>query len=403
MKDFAGSSITYYGLAREKLMNKYPRLISVLVILALICMTGLAIFLISDLVSFASNPDHKVVLAGLDLKGPENSIVTMTAGKEKSGNIGTNSSSDNLSRQSKGQNVANLSKINASLPSGQGVVAASTTGKSSSSSSRNSGDKSGSSAVTKHHSSSSSSSSSSSKSAKKSSDKNNLTNEMITSPTPTNQSMDISQGNESGSVNATISVENETIVSPMPTNQSMDISQGNESGFVNATVSVDLPPIEPVTSAIANSSNVSNDGQISVLPDQESADSQRSIESEVAPAAIPASLPSVDIGSLTNPAKDTPAREPVSIIEFKTEATLSPKSEQGQNPDNSIKSKDATKKTNSKAIGTKSASSQKSKVTASSQAKKVQEAKAKLKANRDRVAENMKKKAAQKRSKSAPN
>ena len=66
MKDFAGSSITYYGLAREIVMNKYPRLISVLMILALICMTGLAIFLISDLVSFASNPDHKGVFADLD-------------------------------------------------------------------------------------------------------------------------------------------------------------------------------------------------------------------------------------------------------------------------------------------------------------------------------------------------
>ncbi|MCK9565131.1 MAG: hypothetical protein M0Q43_03660 [Methanothrix sp.] len=377
MKDFAGSSITYYGLAREKLMNKYPRLISVLVILALICTTGLAIFLISDLVSFASNPDHKGVSAGLDLKGPENSIVTMTAGEEKSGNIGTNSSSDNLSSQSKGQNVANLSKINASLPSGQGVAAASTASKSSSSSSRNSVDKSGNPAATKHHSSSSSSSSSSAKSAKKSSDKNNLTNETITSPTLTNQSI--------------------------------DISQGNESGFVNATSNVDLPPIDAAKSAIENSSNLSSEGQISVPSDQESANSQRPIESEVAPTAIPASLPSVDIGSLTNPDKDTSAREPVSIIKFKTEATLSPKSEQGQNPDNSINtdsatiSKDTTKKTNSKAIGTKSASSQKSKVTASSQAKKVQEAKAKLKASRDRVSASMKKKAAQLRSKAAPN
>ena len=93
MKDFAGSSITYYGLARERLMNKYPRLISVLVILSLICMTGLALFIISDLVSFASNSDRNGVLFGLDLKGPENGITSMTSGKEKSGNISTNSSS----------------------------------------------------------------------------------------------------------------------------------------------------------------------------------------------------------------------------------------------------------------------------------------------------------------------
>jgi hypothetical protein len=297
MKDFAGSSITYYGLAREKLMNKYPRLISVLVILALICMTGLAIFLISDLVSFASNPDHKGVLVGLDLKGPENGIVPVTNGKEKSGNISANSS-------------RSLSQMNASLPSSQaakGVVAAS---KSSSSSSPNYVDeKMGNSPVKKHH---SSSSSSSSKSAKKSNDKNNLTNETAKITAPTNQS----------------------------------------------------------------------------------------------------------IGGITNPAKDTSAREPVSIIKFKTKATLSPKSEQGLNTDNGINtdgatvsdnsnkvqsSKDATKNPNSQAIGTKSASSQKSKVTASGQAKKAQEARAKLKANRNRIAENMKKKAAQSRAKAAPN
>ena len=294
MKDFAGASITYYGLAREKLMNKYPRLISVLVILALICMTGLAIYLISDLVSFASNQDHKGVLVGLDLKGPENGIVPMTGGKEKSGNISTNSSRslENVSRQTKEQNVANLSKMNASLPSGQVGVA---TGKSSSSSYRNSADNSGTSPVTKHHSSSSSSSSSSAKSAKKSSDKNNLKNETIASPT---------------------------------------------------------------------SSNLSSERQISVLPDQESANSQ-----------------------IFNPAKDTPAREPSSIIKFKTKTTLSPRSEPG------LKSSPVVDDT----IGTKSASSKKSKVTATNQAKKAKEVRDKLKANRDRIAENIKKKAAQSR------
>jgi hypothetical protein len=162
--------------------------------------------------------------------------------------------------------------------------------------------------------------------------------------------------------------------------------------------------------------------------------SQRSNDSEVAPTAILASLPSVAIGGITNPAKDIPAREPVSIIKFKTKATLSPKSEQGLNPDNGINtdgatisdtsappdsgglksspvvdnnkaqsSKDTTKNPNSQAIRTKSASSQKSKVTASGQAKKAQEARAKQIANRNRMAENLKKKAAQSRAKAARN
>ena len=293
MKDFAGSSITYYGLARERLMNKYPRLISVLVILSLICMTGLALFIISDLVSFASNSDRNGVLVGLDLKGPENGITSMTNVTEKSGNISANS--ENLSRQTKEQSLANLSKMNTSLSSSQaakGGVAASK-----------------SSPVVKHH---SSSSSSSAMSAKKSNDKNNLTNE----------------------------------------------------------------------TASMNKSQISND---SVL----------------------ASLPSVAIGPITNPSKDTTAREPVSIIKFKTKATLSPKSDQGQNPDNGGNTASATvsgssnKAQSSKGVGTKSVSSQKSKVTASSQVKKTQEARAKQKANRDRIVANMKKKAAESRAKAS--
>ena len=291
MKDFARSSITYYGLAREKVMNKYPRLISVLVILSLICMTGLAIFLISDLVSFASNPDHKGVLVGLDLKGSENGIVSMTDDKEKSGNIGANSSLavENLSRKTKEQNSSNLSHINASLPSSQaakGVIAASKS-------------PSNSSPVKKHHSSSSSSSSSAT-SAKKSNGKNNLTNETTKSATPTNQSR--------------------------------------------------------------NNSQRSN-----------------------------------DVGSITIPAKDTSARVPVSIIKFKTEATLSPKSEPGLNSGGG----DSSLSSNSN--NAQSASSQKSKVTAPSQVQKAQEARTTQIANRNRMAENLKKKAAQSRAKAARN
>jgi hypothetical protein len=77
------------------------------------------------------------------------------------------------------------------------------------------------------------------------------------------------------------------------------------------------------------------------------------------------------------------------------------------NPDKGINTAGATVSDNSnnaqssKDVRTKSVSSQKSKVTASSQVKKTQEARAKQKANRDRIAENMKKKAAQSRAKAA--
>jgi len=334
MKDFAGSSITYYGLAREKLMNRYPRLISVLVILALICMTGLALFLISDLISFVSNPDHGSAMVGLDLNGPENGIKSITGSKEKSGNISENSSLtlENVSLQTKEQSFANQSKMNASLPSSQaakGVVATSNSS-------------SGKSPVIKHHSSSSSSSSSSSaKTAKKSTGENNQTDEMTKSPTPANQSM-------------------------------------------NAT-----------KSAIADGNNLSNEGQSSVLSDQEGTNPQGSNDTMVAPTRIISFVPSVASGAIINQAKDTPARESVSTIKFKTKETISPKSD--------LRSEDTTATPNSQSIVTTSASSQKSKATVTSQAKKVQEARAKLKANRDRIVENMKNKATQSRAKAAPN
>ncbi len=407
MKDFAGSSITYYGLAREKLINKYPRLISVLIILALICTTGLAIFLISDLVSFASNPDYKG--AGLDLNGPENGIPSTASDNENSGNISTNSSL-NTSSQTKEQSPANLSKMNVSLSSGQiakGVVA---TGKSSSSSSLSSvNEKSGNSPVTRHHSSSSSTSSSAS-SAKKSSDMNNLTNETATVPMPTNETAIVPMPtNETAMVPMPT---NETAIVPMPTNQSLNNSQEQESLFSNANSTVSLPQIDAANGTIT-SSDLSSQGQSSVPSDEESANSQGA---EVASTEVLTSLPSAAIGSLTNLAENTPAREPVSIIEFKTEPTISPKSEQVTSQDNGASTDGASVSDNAnkaksskvskkniklKTAKTKSASLKNSKLTASSQAAKVKEARDKMKANKDRIEQNMKKKAAQLRSKAA--
>jgi len=411
MKDFAGSSITYYGLAREKLINKYPRMISFLIILALICTTGLAIFIIYDLVSFASNPDYKGT--GLDFKSPENGILSAVNDKEKSGNIGPNSSL-NTSSQTKEQSPVNLSKMNASLSSNQtakGVVA---TGKSSSSSSQSSVDKkSGNSPVTRHHSSSSSSSSksSSANTATKSSDMNNLTNETATMPMPANETATMPiPTNET----ATMPIPtNETETAPMVTDQSMNNSQEQESPFTNASSSVNPPPIDATNSTITISSNLSSEGQGSIPSDEESANSQGS---EVATTEALASLPSAATGSFPNLAENTPAREPISIIEFKTETKVSPESEQNINPDNGAStvgtsatdnakkaksSKVATKNIKLKTTKKKSASSMKSKPTSSSQAEKVKEARDKMKAKKDRIEQNMKTKAAQLRSKRA--
>lgn len=422
MKDFAGSSITYFGLARERMENKYPRLVSVLLILTLVSMTGLAIFLISDLVSFASNPEHKGVLVGLDLKGPESGIASVAEGKEKSRNLVVlesekqNNGNGTLIAGNYSPGMENSSsQINASLPSIQAAKGVATASKSSNSSSRNSVDeKSGNSPAKKHHSSSSTSSSSYSPSSS-----------LLSSSSPAmsaNNSTDMNNKSQEGTSSeikaANVLAINETAESMPQTSQSMNSSQGNESEIESATVSsMNIPPVDAANSALTDSSNLSN---------------------EPNPTEIPASLPSDDISEFANPSKDTPVREPVAIIHFKTNVPPSQKSDQGltgsgnselssnsgtntdseANADSQANAKSATAdsraapqqdsidaqdNSNSQAIGTESASSQESKGAVSSQDKKATDAQAEQTAKRNQMAESMRKKAEQMRAKASMN
>jgi len=84
MKDFAGSRTTYYSLARERLRGKHPRILSALMVLALISMAGFAAFLLSDIVSFGLNSDHRTFLAGLEPQDSIDNILSMINWSEKS-------------------------------------------------------------------------------------------------------------------------------------------------------------------------------------------------------------------------------------------------------------------------------------------------------------------------------
>lgn len=342
MKDFAGSSITYYGLARERVLNKYPRLISALMILALICMTGLAIFLISDLVSFASNPDHEGVFVGLNIKDPENGITSNST-----------PALENLSRQTNETNFANQSQVNSSLSSSQatkGVIVAS---KSSSSKSSSSSD-----SVKNHHSSSSSSSSSTSSSSAKSAKKSNSSkNDTFTNALAIN----------------------ETAKSLTPTNQSMNNSQGKESENANAILTKDASARTP-TVTIQFKTDISSRAKSEQNPNSETSLMEQS------------SILSDQESANSKPANDVSARVPTATIQFKTDTSSRAKSEQ-----------DLEKNPNSQAIGEQNSPSQKSKETISSQTQKAQNARAKQIANKNQVVENMKKKAAKSRAKTASN
>ena len=333
MKNFAGSSTTYYGLAREKVMSKYPRLANILTILALICMTGLALFLISDLVSFASNSDHKVVLAGLDTaQNTEGKPINAAAALKGANNSGTE---ENMSFQ------INMSQINASTSSGQAAEGIISSGGSSSSRSRQSISEESGHIVKKRHSSSSTSSS---------------------SPSSTSPSSVAEPANESNEI-------------PL-INQSLKNSTANQlniSDIAGSGISGDLPFV-----GTAN-------------------DSQSSIKKGFA------SLPIGDKGGILIPTRDASPREPTVMIQFKTGDPTLPESEQGLNSDSQLPADIGTTPdagaTPDFAIRESATASQENKVTASSQAQKVQQARAKLMASRNEMAESMKKKRAQLRAK----
>ena len=276
MKDFAGSTITYYGLARERVLKKYPRQISVLVILVLISMSGLALFLISDLVSFASNSDHKGIFSGLGPSGPIDEIASVNEDRNnKVGSdivngtgilAGTNSSSDlnSLNRSASEQKSTNGTLANESQSLTKTDKIAIGTGGSSTTYVSGGGS---SSSSKKRHSSSQSSSSAASKSSN-----------------PTKSSNASLASNQTESSNAS----------------AFESSKGN-SGMIGLT--------------------------------EENSGSKRTVAPNAdkpvtkTPDATLASVPSVALGGLIDPAKSASSNEPAKTIQFDDKSAAKDNSE----------------------------------------------------------------------------
>ena len=273
MKDFAGSTITYYGLARERVLKKYPRLISVLVILVLISMSGLALFLISDLVSFASNSDHKSIFSGLGPNGPSDDIASVNEDlNNKSGSdmangtgvlVGTNSSNDldRLSRSASEQNSTNGTLANESQSLTKTDKIAIGTGGSSTTYVSGGGS---SSSSKKHHSSSQSSSSAA-----------------------------------SGSSNPTKS-SNASLVS--------NLTESSNSSNVSAFGSPKRK------SGMIGLAEENTDSKSTVAPNADKPVTKT-------PDATLASVPSVALGGLIDPAKSASSNEPAKTIQFDDKST----------------------------------------------------------------------------------
>jgi len=101
MKDKARPRATYYSLVRDILLENHPKIFSFMLILALISLTGLAAYLVYDILSFGSDSTHKGVLAGVNLQDREKSILAILTGND----VGTNHRSQYpLSEPNKGPN-----------------------------------------------------------------------------------------------------------------------------------------------------------------------------------------------------------------------------------------------------------------------------------------------------------
>jgi hypothetical protein len=191
MKDFARSRTTYYSLAREILIKNHPKIFNSLLILALIFMTGLAVFLISDILSFGSNSSYKGALVGLNFQEKEKSILVANSSERDNdqGLLVANDSEDtkgnlsgvnNLSRQSGALGPSSSSRIGNSSPSSQtsgGAVVGDRSSSGSSNKPNNNKKENNNGAI--HHSHSSGSSTPPSKSATESNSQGNLTQAKI--------------------------------------------------------------------------------------------------------------------------------------------------------------------------------------------------------------------------------
>ncbi len=192
MKDNARSKATYYSLARDKLMENHPKIFSFILILALISLTCLAAFLISDILSFGSDSGHKGALVGVDLQDKGKSILAILNGIDDKVNpisrdlqsepnkVPNGSADANSSMKERGpENLSALKSSNSSrngtFVSQSQVSGSSTAGGTSSSSSSNKQTSKRKVNSSNRKSESISSSAESSKSAKKSDDRLNQT------------------------------------------------------------------------------------------------------------------------------------------------------------------------------------------------------------------------------------
>lgn len=74
-----GPRTTYYSLAKERLKGKHPRVYNLILIFALLSLTGSATFLISDILSFGIDYDNAGIQSSQGMSGPEKGSIFPTS------------------------------------------------------------------------------------------------------------------------------------------------------------------------------------------------------------------------------------------------------------------------------------------------------------------------------------
>ena len=114
MAGFVASNITKYDLLRERLLARYPYTINLILVLVLISLAGLALYLLSDLASFALDPDHETLLESFGGNGGEKDATVQDDQAERGDLAGGNLSQamGNLSRSAIDSNLSNVTPSN---------------------------------------------------------------------------------------------------------------------------------------------------------------------------------------------------------------------------------------------------------------------------------------------------
>jgi hypothetical protein len=427
MKDFAGSRTTYYSLARDKLRGKHPRILSVLIVLLLISMAGFAAFLLSDIMSFGLNSDHRTFLAGLEHQDSIDNIVSIMNWNEKNikpasienpvaqrsrfnspletnaspskGDIvlvGANKSGDGnsspsravyIGQDAKGQNLSNSSRTASNQPSSGSTVVS--TGDTSSS---KLGKEKTAPLIKMNHGSSSGTPISQPLKQKPQANATQVNTTQVNTTQVNTTRVNTTQLNTTTVNAAQVSniQTNNSSINPLQ-KEAVSSTRSPVYSFSLSQSQVDPTSIE--ATPIGKSQTKAAESDFSQMNPSLSLPNPNESKSGSSPAN--------PVTTLTDPTKDASAEKPHREINFKTDSTTSPESENNPSGKNTnsgtVSNANAPSNSKSPATGDRSGSLNKPSETVSIKAQKLQNIRHQKTATQNRLVENANKRAARSR------